>query len=228
MDLYQKLRRDCETNPPLQRDLAYLRERTEFPTVEELAKYEPQQEWFHRHSNIHGIGHETRVLIHGELIARATHPGGNTADREVIKLGAMTHDLGRHDDGYDFKHGQRSAAWFLENYETLRALGIVSDTTDRDRVAYVNEWHVPPDTDAPEMTPELQTFKDADALDRFRLGSGHVSRLDPRYLRTEASKNMMEIARQLYGMSFILEFGSEYQPYQAAIEAAKIIGILQP
>ena len=39
-------------------------------------------------------------------------------------------------------------------------------------------WHVPPDDQCPEWTPELRCLKDADGLDRVRLGD-----FAPSYLR---------------------------------------------
>ena len=52
--------------------------------------------------------------------------------------------------------------------------------------------HVPDDHLAPEMTPELACLKDADGLDRLRIGE-----LDMRFLRTPASRSRVKGCKEL-------------------------------
>lgn len=46
----------------------------------------------------------------------------------------------------------------------------------------------------PRMFKLYDIFKDVDALDRWRLGNGG---LDPRYLRTEQAKNIVEYSHRI-------------------------------
>ena len=77
-----------------------------------LDRYRPRPEWFaHDPDGIHGIAHVTRVLVWAEQLAAWMHDHGRPVDVEVVRCAAVTHDVGRHDDGRDPEHGRRSARW---------------------------------------------------------------------------------------------------------------------
>lgn len=193
----------------------------DLPSRSLLERYRPQQEWFLRPEtidSIHGIMHETRVLIWQELLARILMKDGVVLDQEALRWAAATHDTQRIDDGIDFPHGQRAAVWVHQQLnQTILA-------TSLETVVYLCAWHVPPDTNAPEMTPTLATFKDADGLDRVRLGD-----LDPRMLRWERSKQLL-----LPLAEALLEASEEHQAragddlFGCVLTAAEELSLIYP
>ena len=56
-------------------------------------------------------------------------------------------------------------------------------------------WHAPEDDQVPAWTPELTVLKDADGLDRVRLGP---SGFDSSYLRTAEAGRLVDYAGELY------------------------------
>lgn len=150
------------------------------PTRSLLERYRPSVEWFARrdgYEGIHGASHEARVLVWQEIISRLLIVQGVALNQEALRWAASTHDIRRLDDGYDFEHGSRSAM-FVRN-----RLGEVVGIENLEVIAYLDEWHVPRDMKAPNMTTELSIFKDADGLDRARIGD-----LNPSLLRNEVSR----------------------------------------
>lgn len=125
----------------------------------------------------------------------------------------MAHDVGRVDDGLDVEHGRRSAHWIKENLSDEMPPELL------DMIMYIVHWHVPSDNEAPVMTTELQVLKDADALDRVRLGD-----LDSRYLRTDTAPSLINTAESLYQTYLEYETGNAFE---SVVKAAQKIGIIE-
>ena len=89
-----------------------------------------------------------------------------------------------------------------------------------DTVTYIVHWHVPPDHEAPVMTTELQVLKDADGLDRVRLGD-----LDPTFLRTDVAPELIDIAQDLYDS--YLENNTD-DDFKSVVQAATASGVVSP
>ncbi len=158
------------------------------PIPEQLIrKFETKSTWLSHDSELHGVDHMARVFILQELICSKLEDQGIAVNREVVRWAAATHDVGRVDDGVDLEHGKRSAQWIKNNLSNQMSTEILN------AVIYTVTWHVPPDYEVPEMTTELKALKDADALDRVRLGDLNVS-----YLRTDAALELVELAEDLY------------------------------
>ena len=175
-------------------------------------RYQPRPEWFaHEPAGIHGIAHVTRVLVWAEQIAVWMTTRGILVDVEVVRCAAVTHDVGRHDDGRDPEHGRRSARWVRAHRE---ALPVALDDRQLDALAYCCEWHVPPDERAPELTSELVCLKDADGLDRVR-----ISDLDPRRLRTGRARQLTNDSRRLYEASLQAGGGDPWEQVRHASQA---------
>lgn len=177
-----------------------------------IRDFEPQQSWLMHDSYLHGVDHMARVFILQELICDKLDVQGITVNREAVRWAAMAHDVGRVDDGIDIDHGRRSAIWIKENLSSLMSPEML------DVVTYIVQWHVPPDRDTPVMTLELQILKDADALDRVRLGD-----LDIRYLRTDAAMSLVSVAEDLFRSYEKIESNS---PFDAVIESAQSIRVV--
>lgn len=155
-----------------------------------LYEHKTQQSWLLHNSRIHGVAHMMRVFILQELICDQLEAKDASVDRLATRWAASAHDVGRVDDGVDLEHGRRSAQWMNDDLRQSMSPETLDTAT------YAVHWHVPTDSDAPVMTAELKVLKDADALDRVRLGD-----LDESYLRTDAARGLVDTARQLYEAS---------------------------
>lgn len=179
-----------------------------------LYEFETQEAWLMHDSLLHGVPHMTRVFILQELICDQLEEQGIAVNRDATRWAASVHDVGRLDDGTDLEHGLRSAEWMRQNQpESMSA-----ETADI--ATYIVHWHVPHDIEAPVMTTELKVLKDADGLDRVRLGD-----LDESYLRTDAAKNLVRTARQLSDASLPSQPG-ERESFDTVVDAAIKLGLV--
>jgi hypothetical protein len=170
--------------------------------------FEPKPEWFVRGpGGIHGMTHEARVLIWTQVLAALVGGEGLTVDADVLGWAAAVHDTQRLNDGRDPEHGSRAATWLEQRPELLPA------TVPLERVVYLCRWHVPGDEKAPAMTDELKVFKDADALDRWRIDD-----LDAARLRTKAAGELLAPSRELWSLTDHIEDGTH--TFEQVLEAA--------
>ena len=161
-----------------------------------LYEFETKQSWLRHDSRLHGVGHMMRVFILQELICDQLEGQGVAVDRQATRWAASVHDVGRVDDGVDYEHGWRSAEWMKENLPPAMTPETVDTAT------------------------ELKVLKDADGLDRVRLGD-----LDESYLRTEAAKTLVETARQLYELSQPSS-PDERDSFATVLDAATELGLV--
>ena len=126
-------------------------------------------------SHMHGAGHIERVMLLGAMIAMKQNFGA--ADTALLLDICAYHDTGRIDDTKDDDHGARAAM-------------CAHSVSDKIRSRMFEKCHVTDTARADRMTDAL---KDADALDRVRLGD-----LDVRYLRTDAARGLTDFAQALY------------------------------
>ena len=114
-------------------------------------------------------------------------------EREALCAAAVFHDSRRQDDWLDVGHGQRAADYYRDYCQTN---SLSFDT----RVYLVMAFHDRDDVLGEAALTEQKSgillyhiFKDADALDRFRLGPNG---LGIRYLRTADGKSLYRYAEQ--------------------------------
>jgi hypothetical protein len=160
----------------------------ELPTRSLLQKYRPEKSWFLKQemvNSIHGIGHETRVLVWQEILSRYVINSENMVDQEALRWSAVTHDTQRKNHYTDYEHGIRSAQWVKEEMKSVIA------EKSLDEVYYLNQNHVPEDLLIKEIKPELLILKDADALDRLRIAND----LNPLKLRLPITEKLIKKAR---------------------------------
>jgi hypothetical protein len=157
------------------------------------------------------MSHARRVLVHATAIAEAL--GLEPWQREAVELAACWHDIGRTHDRVDYFHGAKSAGKVValglhegiepHVYET--ALFAVTHQCGSERHAEEAACHVryfvdPGGSgswmrrfvDAVDVMSVFVVLKDADGLDRVRLGD-----LDMSYMRTDPAKGMEARAREL-------------------------------
>ena len=152
-----------------------------------------KQDYFDHQSNIHGVNHTYRVMYHVLKIASAV---GFKKEGVVAFCAAYIHDLARLNDGYCTQHGAWASARKLRLYTNLfHEIGLKETDIENIEVAVTNHSitkELEKDNSAYLITALL---KDADALDRIRLGDEN---LDIRYLRFSESKKMVASAKKIF------------------------------
>lgn len=148
-------------------------------------------------SEKHTKEHCARVLLYCLLIARRM--ALPREDVQILCMASVFHDSRRQDDWLDVGHGQRAAdyyrAWcgktelpFDQRCYDIMAFHDRDDATGVEAIS----GRVPQRENAVLL---YQIFKDADALDRFRLGP---SGLDVNYLRTDAARSLYDYAKDVW------------------------------
>lgn len=151
-----------------------------------------------RDSALHTRAHCARVLLLALVIGNHYHAQDDELD--VLAACAVFHDTRRQDDLLDVGHGKRAANY----YQAFCSTGKLAFD---ERVAAIISWHDQPDADGIAAITRDQgkrcaqlycVFKDADGLDRIRLGR---SELDSSQLRTDYAPELVPFAERLLKLS---------------------------
>lgn len=155
-------------------------------------------ELFYNPYGIHGLGHTKRVLTLCNKLAELNEL--NPDERKILHVSALWHDIGRTNDFFDYHHGISSFAKAIK-----MRLYPYDDLTESELeiVRYIVENHPIDDTDGirnvanysidRDIAIKLYSiFKDADGLDRLRIGD-----LNPKYLRNQYSHGLIGYASEL-------------------------------
>ena len=150
-------------------------------------------------SPIHATAHCERVLLYALLIG-AVELGDDSRALTILAHASIFHDTRREDEGKDTGHGARAAAFYEEFCKSHLELTFLPEA------ACLMRWHDRHDErgeeairtafpDSADAVVHLyKIFKDADALDRWRLGRWG---LNPDYLRTDRALALVDFARKL-------------------------------
>lgn len=150
-------------------------------------------------SVIHSTAHSERVLLYALLMGHRLLPGDAYA-LEVLGHASIFHDTRREDDGTDRGHGGRAADFYETFCSEHGGLSYHPES------ACLMRYHDLDDTFGKEAIAALfaeqaewvlllyQIFKDADALDRYRLSPRGPH---PKYLRTDAAFDLLGFAQLL-------------------------------
>ena len=148
---------------------------------------------------IHAAGHCERVLLYALIIGDKVF-GDNLYVLTALAHAAVFHDTRRQDDYFDIGHGARAAVYYRQFCNETPDIDFIPeaqlmmkyhDIEDmRGKLGIKHDFH----GSMPRMFKLYDIFKDADALDRWRLGNGG---LDPKYLRTEQAKTMVEYSHRI-------------------------------
>ena len=145
-------------------------------------------------SNIHTRMHEKHVLLFSLLMAEDA--ALSDEEKSVLGAAAVFHDTRRQNDYYDVGHGRRAARYYKQFCEQN---GLIADY----RVDFLLSYHDQPDESGLAFLKEndfsglkslYDIFKDADGVDRVRLGP---NALDYDRLRTKKSLTLVHLAKQL-------------------------------
>jgi len=179
--------------------------------IEKCKKYVPllKKLYPENRDGVHGISHVCRVLLFCFMIADEIRL--EQRDTELLALAAVYHDCCRTHDGVDTVHGSTSAEKFLNSND--------GKYLDREYQSYVYnaiKYHSLNDEVGVEaiwkdkrIGERLRAIrihdilKDADALDRFRLGRPHSGggTFEYKYLRRMESKQLVLLAAYLVNMN---------------------------
>ncbi|MBR1780684.1 MAG: HD domain-containing protein [Oscillospiraceae bacterium] len=146
-------------------------------------------------SDIHGLGHIERTVLQGAFCAM--EEGLAEEDTRLLLEACSYHDVGRVSDWYDELHGMRSAhvigTLTGREGEALLILQAAVDAHSRKEEALLPTLGWYGVEESPKALCIAQLLKDADGLDRVRLGD-----LNPAYLRRESSKARVELAQAVF------------------------------
>lgn len=150
-------------------------------------------------SVIHGTAHCERVLLYALMLGEKIF-GADPDALAALAHAAVFHDTRRQDEYLDRGHGARASVYYRQFCDSN------PDITFYPEAEYMMRYH---DIDdevgrkaiigrfGPENSGRVlklyDVFKDADALDRWRLGSRG---LDPRYLRTPEAGSLVGFAHE--------------------------------
>lgn len=149
---------------------------------------------FYMDSSIHGKEHQARVLLHCLIISELL--GLPASDRRVLATAAIYHDTQRTHDYVENGHGLAAREYYVRDVSKPDPL-----------VEFLCEYHCLPDAkgyseirsnrklskNREKATLLYQIFKDADGLDRIRLGG--IRHIDLKQLRLDVSKDLTLVAR---------------------------------
>lgn len=135
--------------------------------IQLLKSYIPSNEQYSKkelYNSIHGIFHTSRVIFYYMLLQKLL---GSEVKKELL-IASSLHDTQRETDKKDTLHSDRAAEYFLSLKNTY------GPVLDYDEIYNVIKYHNIDYTDIPtdvidQYGKSLDTFKCADALDRYRL-----------------------------------------------------------
>lgn len=151
---------------------------------------------FDHPSQLHGIMHTYRVMVHTLKLGLLT---GNIKEARNSFFAAYIHDMARTHDGYCTRHGADAANNILPAYhdlfhengatgEDILVIGkvVTLHSIGRELSRVDADWL------------SVALLKDADALDRIRLGEDD---LNTAYLRLAETQSLIEYGKQLFSLS---------------------------
>jgi len=148
---------------------------------------------------IHGILHTKRVYLLAGILSDLNSL--DSISKKILLTSALWHDIGRINDGVDDLHGYRSFEKVIKHkLHSKESLSVKELAT----IQFIIENHPLPDTeglknvscyniDANKAVQLYFIFKDADALDRWRIGDLNIN-----FLRNKHSKTLLDFSKTLW------------------------------
>ena len=154
---------------------------------------------FDHQSLLHGIPHTYRVMCNVLVLGSRL---GYDRECRLAFFAAYVHDMARRHDGYCSDHGTWAAENKLSMYtDMFTRHGFMDGELPEITTALINHCQrFDYDKDHPHYTTTA-LLKDADALDRIRLGPGN---LKPELLRFDLSRKLVPVANAFYFASLLL------------------------
>lgn len=183
-------------------------------------------------SKIHGINHSRRVVILESIILEELGVSFDERMADILITAGYKHDIGRILDVGP--HAKRSVKK-LKNMDLRHADGEEYSEEDRKLLYFLVEGHETPDKKTDKLLDKygiegedkrneyklyLDVIKDADALDRARLSNKNMMDLNPKFLRLEPSKRLIDFSFDLEKLTTIVKDNS-IMFYEPEIEKDK-------
>ncbi|WDV44727.1 HD domain-containing protein [Clostridiaceae bacterium M8S5] len=150
---------------------------------------EDVEKLFFNPKGIHGVDHTVRVMILIAMISNLLRV--SDVEKCLLLHAGAIHDIGREKDGICLVHGEKSFQKAMK-YKVLNNMTLNENMI----IKKIVESHCKSDKEANFVDTNLlvlyKIFKDADGLDRVRLGD-----LDRSYLRFECSHRLINVAKYL-------------------------------
>ncbi len=173
-----------------------------------------KESYFDSISQLHGIKHTYRVMCHVFFLSEK-HDLGKYLTTALCA--AFIHDMARKHDGYCTQHGEWALQYKLPVFESFfRKYGLAEEEilTVGEAVENHSLMEELPKKHSSYIVTAL--LKDADALDRIRLGDKN---LNEKFLRLPESYNMIPFAKKFYFYSNKIKFSS----FTQVLKDAKLI-----
>ncbi len=152
-----------------------------------------KKEYFDNNSSLHGINHTYRVMC---LILYIGYAAGLKREVILALCAAFIHDLARKHDGYCDQHRfwatQNKLPEFIDFFTNI---GIADSEIEMIRVAVKNHSELQELSPGDKAYKVTALLKDADALDRVRLGDEN---LNTDFLRFPESSGLLPFAKNIY------------------------------
>ncbi|HOV11960.1 MAG TPA: HD domain-containing protein [Bacteroidales bacterium] len=152
--------------------------------------------YFIHESVLHGKLHTYRVMCNVLVLEKRLNLGH---DASLAFFAAFVHDMARRHDGFCLMHGPRAARIKVPEFRPLfEKYGLTNDDIGAISTAVSNHSQY---VEVSRKHPHYMVaalLKDADALDRARLGNDN---LNPKYLRLSATSGLISFASQLFELS---------------------------
>lgn len=152
-------------------------------------------------SDIHGISHVFNVMYDVLLIGNELDDIKNT---KIAFCAAYIHDLSRRNDGFCEIHGALSVKENCKKYkDVFLNTGLTEDDLSSIKTASTQHSLIKELDTNHKHYKATSILKDADALDRIRLGG-----LDPKYLRFKETHGLIKKAEDLYFNNYAKKYNS--------------------
>lgn len=173
-----------------------------------------KQDYFDHESVLHGINHTYRVMFH---VLNIGQKAGMHHEIKIAFCAAFIHDMARLHDGYCTEHGPKAAKLKFPHFKNnFIKLGFKDDDLRAIKLAVSNHSMRHEIFTGHKYYKTVALLKDADALDRIRIGENN---LKIQYLRIPESLHLVDFARQLYFRTTDLPI----QSFEEILEIAKTI-----
>lgn len=158
-----------------------------------ISLFQLQEHYFDHHSMMHGINHTYRVMYHVLNIGTRL---GFEEETQLAFCAAYIHDMARIHDGYCTEHGAWAAKRKMPVFrELFMNSGIDEEGLRVIRLAVANHSIRHEISKNHHYYKTVALLKDADALDRIRIGEHN---LKTEYLRYPESLEAVNFAKELY------------------------------
>lgn len=181
---------------------SYLNEEDRLKIIEKIKKIKDK---FLYKSVFHGLHHSEKVFLFAYIIGKYNNL--SNVDLEILTDAAIYHDIGRIDETEDSFHGLNSAkniskvvnSEIYKDPQNLAILKAICDGHSRDD-KYLNlvagDYEIS-ESNLPRFEKLLKILKDADALDRTRFMKTSLAALNEKYLRSDFSKQLVQLANTI-------------------------------